>query len=104
MRVITQENRGLTRALITGCAAALADVIARHDCGDTSMPGRFQQQLAALRNDEVVLVSCSARYAGPEGETLYVASGERVAEGRVRGELASNLRPLALTRRDDPAD
>ena len=38
IRVIRQENQGLTRALIAGCAAARADLIARLDWGDASMP------------------------------------------------------------------
>src|SRR5436853_2023556 len=54
LRVIRQENAGLTAALIRGCAAASAEVIARHDCGDRSHPERFARQLALLR-DGVVL-------------------------------------------------
>ena len=33
-RVIHQENRGLTRALIRGCLEARAPYIARHDSGE----------------------------------------------------------------------
>ena len=36
LQVIRQENAGLTRALIRGCAEARADVIARHDCDECS--------------------------------------------------------------------
>lgn len=79
VRVITQENRGLTHALIRGCEEARAGVIARHDCGDLSKPDRFRKQLEAMR-DDVVLVSCRTRYTGPQGETLYeaTADGEEV--------------------------
>lgn len=75
VRVLRQENRGLTRALIAGCAEARADVIARHDCGDVSLPDRFRKQFAALTGD-VVLVSCAARFTGPEGETLYTTAAD----------------------------
>jgi glycosyltransferase involved in cell wall biosynthesis len=75
IRVVRQENAGITRALIRGCAEAGAEVIARHDCGDTSAPDRFARQFDALR-DGVVLVSCAARYVGPNGEELYVARAD----------------------------
>ena len=38
VRVIHQENTGLTRALIRGCAAATGEFIARQDAGDVSLP------------------------------------------------------------------
>lgn len=76
LRVITQSNAGLTRALIRGCDAASAPVIARHDCGDISVPERFAKQLAALRDENVVLVSCWTRWIGPGGELLFVARAE----------------------------
>ena len=38
IRLISQENAGLTRALIRGCAEATAPVIARQDVGDRSLP------------------------------------------------------------------
>ena len=75
LRVITQPNAGLTRALIRGCAEARAEFIARHDCGDRSHPTRFAQQLAAFEGD-VVLVSCATVTLGPGGERLYVARGD----------------------------
>ena len=48
VRVIHQENRGLTRALIAGCAAARAPLIARHDAGDLSHPRRLIKQKSAF--------------------------------------------------------
>src|SRR5258708_9087954 len=41
LRVLHQDNRGLTRSLITGCAAAAGRFIARQDAGDLSPPRRF---------------------------------------------------------------
>jgi glycosyltransferase involved in cell wall biosynthesis len=76
LRVITQPNGGLTRALIRGCDAARAPVIARHDCGDVSMPERFAKQLAAFSDGSVVLTSCWTRWIGPGGEHLFVAEAE----------------------------
>jgi glycosyltransferase involved in cell wall biosynthesis len=77
IRVLTIANDGLTRALIRGCAEASAPVIARHDCGDISLPERFARQLDVLdRELDVVLVSCAARYVGPGGEHLYDVTGD----------------------------
>lgn len=52
VRVLSQENRGLTAALIRGCAAARGEFIARQDCGDLSLPQRFDSQLSCLRAQE----------------------------------------------------
>lgn len=71
IRILTQENRGLTRALIRGCAKAQAAVIARQDCGDLSRPERLARQLALLAAG-VVLVSSATRVVTPEGEVLFV--------------------------------
>jgi glycosyltransferase involved in cell wall biosynthesis len=85
IRVIHQENQGLTRSLVTGCRAAQAPFIARHDCGDRSHPERLRRQFELLSGDPgLVLVSCSTRYIGPEGEPLYVISSDG---GEVRRSL-----------------
>ena len=85
IRVLTQENRGLTRALVRGCAEARAAVLARHDCGDTSHRERLARELAILDADpDCVLAACEAEYVGPEDEFLYVT---RHHELDVRGSL-----------------
>ncbi len=72
VRVIDQENRGLTRALIKGCAAAKGRYIARQDAGDISLPNRLARQVAILEDHpEVVMVSCGTRFIGPKGEPLF---------------------------------
>jgi len=76
IHVIRQENAGLTRALIAGCAAARGVYIARHDAGDLSDPRRFALQKRALDADPtVVFVSSATQYAGPELEPLVVIRG-----------------------------
>jgi glycosyltransferase involved in cell wall biosynthesis len=87
IRIVTQPNKGLTRALIRGCAEARADVIARNDSGDLSHPDRFRRQLGLLRGD-VVLVACATEFAGPEGETLYVVKvdADEVRESLLHGD------------------
>jgi len=71
IRVITQANAGLTRALIAGCAAARAPLIARQDSGDVSHPDRLKKQAALFdRWPELAFVSCSVDFTGPEFEYL----------------------------------
>ena len=106
LRVVAQQNQGLTRALIRGCSEAHGEFIARHDCGDVSHPERFAKQLAAF-SDDVVLVSCWTKFVGPEDELLFVAKadGEEVRQSLSRASV-DDIRGLthhgsAMFRRDD---
>ena len=84
MRVVHQENTGLTRALIRGCAEARGKYIARQDAGDFSLPGRLARQFTLLEsNSDVVMASCGTRFVGPEGEFLYeiVQQGDELQRG-----------------------
>src|SRR6266852_4656567 len=75
VRVISQQNQGLTRALVVGCAAARGEYIARLDAGDISLPGRLIKQLNAIsENPDSAFVSCGTRFVGPKGEYLYDVS------------------------------
>ena len=87
LRILHQENRGLTRALIRGCAEARGEVIARQDAGDRSLPGRLAVQHRYLSEyPDTVLVSCGTRFIGPKGEALYEVTrvGEELSEGLAR--------------------
>jgi glycosyltransferase involved in cell wall biosynthesis len=88
IRLFHQENRGLTQALVRGCAEARGDFIARQDAGDVSLPGRLASQANHLRaNSETVLVACGTRFVGPANETLY----EAVRPGDALGAGLSSL-------------
>lgn len=56
VRVVTQENTGLTIALNRGLALARGQYIARQDADDVSYPERFARQVAVLAADPSVLV------------------------------------------------
>lgn len=74
IRIIQQKHGGLTKALVTGCAAARGAFIARQDVGDVSLPGRLKQQLGlAQSRTDVGFVSCGTRFVGPLRELLYDA-------------------------------
>jgi glycosyltransferase involved in cell wall biosynthesis len=84
LRIIHQENTGLTRALIRGCAAARGEFIARQDAGDVSLPSRLNSQAALLRDyQDCVLVSCWTDMIGPRGEFLYTLRGTGAASAPI---------------------
>lgn len=72
IKIITQANQGLTRALIVGCEAANGQYIARLDNGDVYLRDRLKTQVSYLNdNPGCVLNSCGTRFIAPGGETLY---------------------------------
>jgi glycosyltransferase involved in cell wall biosynthesis len=80
LRVIHQ-NTGLTRALITGCNAARAALIARQDVGDLSLPRRFAAQAAFLQSHPgVAFVGCRHELVGPRGESLSPLDADESAK------------------------
>ena len=86
LKVVHQQNEGLTCALIKGCALASAPWIARQDADDVSFSGRLRAQLdRAQEADGPVLVGCGARVVAPENEVL--------------SELISPVDPAAAKRR-----
>lgn len=86
IQILTQQNTGLTRALIAGCAAARGTYIARHDAGDLSHPRRLAEQKRLLDADPTILfVSCATQYCGPKLEPLWIAhpSGAALSPERI---------------------
>ncbi len=87
LKVFAQENQGLTKSLIEGCALAKGEFIARQDTGDRSLPGRLYRQAKLLRsNTDVAMVTCGYRILGPRGELL----GEHLPHSSSR-EWTNNL-------------
>jgi glycosyltransferase involved in cell wall biosynthesis len=86
LRVVTQPNAGLTRALIRGCALARGRYIARHDGDDLSLPGRLLKECMLLDADpSLAMASSWSEVIGPEGEVLLVH--ERPMDSREATEL-----------------
>jgi len=76
VRVLHQGNRGLTHALIRGCAEAKGSYIARQDAGDCSLEDRLCLQYAALEADKALsFVSCWTEFCGPREEFLSSSKG-----------------------------
>jgi glycosyltransferase involved in cell wall biosynthesis len=94
IRLIDQENRGLTLSLIRGCAEARGRYIARQDAGDVSLPQRLAKQVSYLEDHaEISLLSCWTRFLGPEDEELYCVVRRETPE-----EATSRLRCLDARR------
>jgi glycosyltransferase involved in cell wall biosynthesis len=80
IKIIHQENQGLTMALIRGCAEARGKYIVRQDVGDISLTARLKLQESALDSDPALsFVSCWTEFCGPEWEFLYLGMGTGVA-------------------------
>jgi glycosyltransferase involved in cell wall biosynthesis len=93
-----QENRGLTAALIRGCALAQGEFVARQDAGgDISLPSRFAHQLMFFDSHATsVMTACGTLFVDPEGQPLY--------EVRQYGhELHDRLRATSLDRIAGPS-
>jgi glycosyltransferase involved in cell wall biosynthesis len=68
IRLIDQENQGLTRSLIHACQMARGEFIARQDADDISHPDRLAHQMDAMqKNADVVLVGSWVEDLTPEG-------------------------------------
>ncbi|MDH5376793.1 MAG: glycosyltransferase [Gammaproteobacteria bacterium] len=75
VKIIHQENLGLTRSLIKGCSKAQGRYIARQDCGDRSLPGRLLRQFKIMeQNPGLVMIACGTRYLDEKGNCLYTVS------------------------------
>jgi len=95
LRVLHQENQGLTRALIRGCEEASGRYIARHDVGDVSHADRLRLQREALDSDpDLTFVSCWTQFCGPAGEPLYVSRGQGQASRPIRILSQDRRRPF----------
>lgn len=75
VRVIHQENSGVSRAANVAIEAARGIYIARMDSDDIAWPERFAQQVAALEaRPEVVALGTQFRIIDPEGRVLHIRS------------------------------
>lgn len=75
IRLIRQENIGLTKSLNKAIKMATGDYIARQDADDVSERNRFEKQVEVLdESPNVVLVSSLLRYISATGEGRTVTN------------------------------
>ena len=97
IKVISQANSGLTRALITGCENASAPFVARQDVGDISLPGRLRSQFDLLcSNEKLAMVTCGTRVVSPDGVVLSEIS-------QSSSELTAGLHATTIERLRGPS-
>lgn len=95
VRVIRQENAGLTKALARGCSEAKGDLIARQDADDVSLPGRLAKLAAVLQQNAGVAVAASwVEWIGPLDEPLMTTRFPDGPEAGTRGVLEERRSPV----------
>ena len=72
IKIIDQENKGLSKALNIGINIAKGKYIARLDADDIALPTRFEKQYKFLENNpECVALGTEAIYTTEDGKELY---------------------------------
>lgn len=95
VRVIRQENAGLTKALARGCSKAKGDLIARQDADDVSLPGRLAKLAAVLQQNAGVAVAASwVEWIGPLDEPLMTTRFPEGPEAGTKGVLEERRSPV----------
>jgi len=69
IKLINQENQGLTKSLVTACSAAQADFIARQDNGDISIRGRLLAQFETLNAQPNTVMTSTGVSTGGTGRS-----------------------------------
>ena len=68
VRVVEQENTGLTVALCRGVAMSAGTYVARMDADDISLPRRFERQLALLEaRPDLAACTCDVEHFSDDG-------------------------------------
>lgn len=104
IRVIHQENTGLTKALNRGLAEAGGELIARMDADDISLPERFEKQVAFLaEHPEVVAVGSAVESMDGGGRpvrvTRYPVDGVHLSQALLTNGAAL-CHPAVMMRRE----
>lgn len=60
IKIITQKNKGLVATLNKGIGLAKAELIARHDADDRSLPDRFERQVTLFDDDPKLVLAGSS--------------------------------------------
>jgi glycosyltransferase involved in cell wall biosynthesis len=72
LKVISRPHSGIAETLNDALEAAQGEFLARMDADDISLPGRFEKQVAFLRqHPDVILVGSRVLLIDPEGESLF---------------------------------
>ena len=87
IRLVIQENIGLTRSLNRGLSMSSGELIARMDPDDIALPTRFEKQMAMFQNDpSLVLLGCEVGLIDEAGR-LYGKRGHSQSHAEIRRRL-----------------
>lgn len=105
VRLIIQENQGLTKSLNTALGIARGEYIARMDADDISRLDRFANQLSFLRaHPEVVCVGAEVELVTEDGIRLGVRNHpnghESIRRRLLLGDGGAMTHPVILFRRE----
>ncbi len=86
IRVLTQENHGLTAAKAAGTAAASGEWIGFVDSDDTIQPDMFERLLANGERHSADISCCGMTYIYPDGHTVpHFGSGDVIEPDHAGG-------------------
>jgi len=98
--LLSQKNKGLTKALQLGCQSAKHAYISRIDVGDIMLPTRLRQQIDYLNNDSsAVAVATWVNIVTKEGYPIYQV---KHTDEEVRNSLTINSENNALENFSSP--
>ena len=105
VRMITQQNAGVTSALNTGLAAVRGTYVARMDADDIARPKRFDRQIAYMEADpSTVVLGGQFVLIDPDGRPLRQLSlpldHEAIDKRHLGGADMGICHPTAMIRRD----
>lgn len=106
IRVISQENMGVSRSVNRALTEAKYEWIARFDADDLMMPDRLERQVAFLdANPDVAVASCFAIYIDDDGNTVGHYDNPLTSRAEVRrwidsGRVIYFIQSGAIMRRD----
>ncbi|MCO8120565.1 glycosyltransferase [Stieleria sp. TO1_6] len=104
VRVISQANTGLTRALNRGIESARGRFVARMDADDLCEPSRFAEQTQFLDdNPSCVAVGCQLSLIDPDGDFLAYRNAPQTHDdivSRLLNGIGAIPHPSAMIRRE----
>jgi glycosyltransferase involved in cell wall biosynthesis len=105
LRIITQQNQGLTKNLNAGLRMSRGSLIARMDADDISLPLRFEKQVAYLNaHPDCVCVGSYVQLISTDGEFLTTPPRQpdqaAIMEQLMQGKAEFLSHPTIMMRRD----
>ncbi len=105
LRILSQQNQGLTKSLHQAVSLASGEFVARMDADDESHPDRFMHQTEYLRShSDHVVVGSALEMMTAVGEPLYVnpvpLEHDEIVRRLVSHDGIAIAHPTAMIRRD----